>query len=213
MIASAFKMIHPLFRRRRMAQFLATFYPGSEHRILDVGGYPDFWNGSGVIARITVLNINPISADGLPPNMYVVQGDGTALNYRDKSFDIVFSNSVIEHLGTFEKQQRFAKECMRVGDRLWIQTPAKTFFIEPHFLTPFIHFFPKAWQRRMLRNFTVWGWLTRPSDKQVEHALNEIRLLTLTEMKQLFGRCEIRKEKFLGLTKSFIAVRERTEGS
>jgi hypothetical protein len=212
-IASVFKIIHPLFRRRRMAQFIATFHPDAGRRILDVGGYADFWNGFGLASDITVLNIHPMPTNDLPPNMHVALGDATALNYNDRSFDIVFSNSVIEHLRTFENQRRFAKECMRVGNGLWIQTPARTFFIEPHFLTPFIHFFPRAWQRRMLRNFTLWGWLTRPSDSQIEGVLDEIRLLTLAEMKQLFRGCEIRKEKLLGLTKSFIAVREPTKRS
>jgi hypothetical protein len=207
-IHSIYKQIHPLFRRQRMAQFVATFQPNAGHRILDVGGYAAFWACSGIASDITLLNIHPVPDDGLPSNMHPVLGDGTALTYEDKSFSIVFSNSVIEHLGSFENQQRFAKECIRVGHGLWIQTPCKSFPIEPHFLSPFIHFFPKGWQRRMLRNFTVWGWLTRPSDRQIENVLAEIRLLTLAEMKCLFPDCEIKKEKFLGLTKSLIVVRK-----
>jgi hypothetical protein len=207
-IRSVYKQIHPLFRRHRMAQFVATFQPDASDRILDVGGYADFWAGSGLASDITLLNIHPVPDDGLPPNMHTVLGDGTALTYEDKSFSIVFSNSVIEHLGSFENQQRFAKECIRVGHGLWVQTPCKSFPIEPHFLSPFIHFFPKGCQRRMLRNCTVWGWLTRPSDTQIQDVLAEIRLLTLAEMKRLFPDCEIRKEKFLWLTKSFIVVRK-----
>jgi Methyltransferase domain len=207
-IHSVYKLIRPLFRRRRMAQFVATFRPDARHRILDVGGYADFWVGSGVSSDITLLNIHPVLGDGLPSNMHTMLGDGTALTYADKSFSIVFSNSVIEHLGSFENQQRFARECIRVGHGLWIQTPCKSFPIEPHFLTPFIHFFPKAWQRRMLRNFSIWGWVTKPSDIQIEAMLAEIRLLTLAEMERLFPDCEIKKEKILGLTKSFIVVRK-----
>jgi Methyltransferase domain len=207
-IHSVYKQIRPLFRRRRMAQFVAAFQPDTSHHILDVGGYADFWASSGVASDITLLNIHPVRGDALPPNMHIMLGDGTALTCDDKSFSIVFSNSVIEHLGSFENQQRFAKECMRVGHGLWVQTPSKSFPIEPHFLSPFIHFFPKGWQRRMLRNFTVWGWLTRPSDTQIENVLAEIRLLTLAELERLFPDCEIKKEKFLGLTKSFIVVRK-----
>jgi hypothetical protein len=114
-IRSVYKQIHPLFRRHRMAQFVATFQPDASDRILDVGGYADFWAGSGLASDITLLNIHPVPDDGLPPNMHTVLGDGTALTYEDKSFSIVFSNSVIEHLGSFENQQRFAKECIRVG--------------------------------------------------------------------------------------------------
>jgi hypothetical protein len=207
-IRSVYKKIHPLFRRRRMAQFVEIFQPDAGDRILDVGGYAGFWANSGIASDITLLNIHPVPDDGLPSNMHTVLGDGTALTYQDKSFSILFSNSVIEHLGSFENQQRFAKECIRVGHGLWIQTPSKSFPIEPHFLSPFIHFFPKGCQRLLLRNFTVWGWLTRPSDTQIEDVLAEIRLLSFAEMESLFPGCEIKKERFLGLTKSFIVVRK-----
>jgi len=193
-----------------MARFLSAFSPGADQRILDVGGYVGFWKGSGLTSDITLLNIHPISTEGIEPNMHAALGDGTKLEYKDKVFDIIFSNSVIEHLSTFENQKRFANECMRVGKWLWIQTPAKTFFIEPHLLTPFIHFLPRSWQQKLIRNLTVWGWLTRPSKEQIDHMLEEIRLLTLAEMQSLFPGCEIWKEKFLGFTKSYIAVRKAT---
>jgi Methyltransferase domain len=175
-------------------------------RILDVGGFAGFWAESGIASDITLLNIHPVPDEDLPSNVHAVLGDGTAFRYEDKSFSIVFSNSVIEHLGNFENQQRFAKECIRVGRGL-IQTPFKSFPIEPHFLSPFIHFFSNRFQRRMLRNFTVWGWLTRPSDKQIEDVLAEIHLLTSAEMKSLFPDYEIKREKFLGFTKSSIMAR------
>jgi hypothetical protein len=136
---SLFKRIHPLFRRQRMAEFVATFQPDATDRILDVGGFAGFWAESGITSDITLLNIHPVPDEDLPSNVHTVLGDGTALRYEDKSFSIVFSNSVIEHLGNFENQQRFAKECIRVGHGL-IQTPFKSFLIEPHFLSPFIHF-------------------------------------------------------------------------
>jgi len=191
-----------------MARFISTFHPGSDQKILDVGGYVAFWKGSGLTSEMTLLNIHPIPRDEIEPNMRATLGDGTKLHYKNHSFDVIFSNSVIEHLSTLENQERFAKECMRVGKGIWIQTPAKSFFIEPHLLTPFIHFLPKDWQRRLIRNFTLWGWLTRPTREQVDAILLEVRLLTFAEMKLLFPACEIWKEKFLGFTKSYIAVRK-----
>ena len=204
----AFEIISPFFRRSRMAKFISTFHPGSDQKILDVGGYVAFWKGSGLTSEMTLLNIHPIPQDEIEPNMRATLGDGTKLHYKNHSFDIIFSNSVIEHLSTLENQERFAKECMRVGKGIWIQTPAKSFFIEPHLLTPFIHFLPKDWQRGLIRNFTLWGWLTRPTREQVDAILLEVRLLTFAEMKLLFPACEIWKEKFLGFTKSYIAVRK-----
>jgi Methyltransferase domain len=206
-IFTIFRWISPQFRRRRMKAFIDQLKPGKDDRILDVGGYPEFWAGSGIESFVTILNVEPIPDSASNERMSTVVGDGTDLKYADNSFDIVFSNSVIEHLGTFERQQRLANECARVGKRLWIQTPARSFPIEPHFLTPLIHYFPKSWRKKMLRNCTVWGWLVRPSNKQVEAALDEIRLLTHQEMMLLFSECAIERERFFGLTKSYIAVR------
>jgi len=137
----------------------------------------------------------------------LVLGDGCALPFADKSFDVLFSNSVIEHVGTWERQQAFAREARRVGRRLWVQTPAREFFIEPHLIAPVIHWLPHSWQRRLIRNFTVRGWLERPGPRDVEEFLAEVRLLTFAEMQSLFPDCTIMRERFLGLTKSYIAVR------
>jgi hypothetical protein len=207
-IFSIFRVVSPIFRRRRMAKFVAVLNPKRVDRILDVGGHPDFWANSKVESQITVLNIHPIELPGTNSRMATVVGDGTNLSYPANSFDVVFSNSVIEHLGTFERQERFAKECARVGKQLWIQTPAKSFPIEPHFLTPFIHYCPKSWRRRVLRYGTVWGLLGRPSNQQIKDILQEIRLLSYREMRRLFPGCEILRERCLGLTKSYIAVNQ-----
>jgi hypothetical protein len=85
-----------------MAQFVAAFQPDAKHRILDAVSYAKFWAGSAVVSDLALLNIHPVSSDGLPPNMRMVLSDGTAPAYEDKSFSIVFSNSVMEHLGSFE---------------------------------------------------------------------------------------------------------------
>jgi SAM-dependent methyltransferase len=136
-----------------------------------------------------------------------VTGDGTALPYADGSFDVVFSNSVIEHVGDFAKQEQFAREASRVGKALWIQTPAREFFIEPHLIAPFFHWLPAAWQKRVARRFTVWGLMTKPTPQQVHEFLGTIRLLTAAEMRALFPDCEIIVERFLGMPKSYVAVR------
>ena len=60
----------------------------------------------------------------------------------DNEFDIVFSNSVIEHVGDFWKQKLFSSEIQRVGKRYFVQTPSFWFPYEPHTLIPFYQFFP-----------------------------------------------------------------------
>jgi Methyltransferase domain len=192
-----------------MALFWERMQPAKETHILDVGGYPWCWRDSQVSSPVTILNLHilPGLEVKYKDHYTLVQGDATCLEYHDKQFDIIFSNSVIEHLGTYSQQQKFAQEVRRVGRDLWIQTPAKCFFLEPHFLTPFIHWLPKQMQISLARYFTVWGWITRPSRQTAFEFVNEIRLLDESEMRALFPDCEIMKETILGLTKSYIAVR------
>lgn len=190
-----------------MARFIALFTPTPEQTILDVGGSPYNWELVDVRGPICLLNIDPSIAPPKSANITCVVGDGTRLAYADGSFDIVFSNSVIEHVGSLEQQRRFASEVMRVGKRLFVQTPAKSFWLEPHYLTPFVHFLPRAWQKRMLRNFSLWGWITRPSQDYIDRFVDQTRLLGHDELADLFPGCMISKERFLFMTKSFVVTR------
>jgi hypothetical protein len=208
-IHSVIGKIVPIFRRKRMAGFVDKLRPTAETTILDIGGSAFNWDLINSNSKITLLNLLPPKEMRKNHGQYdFVIGDGTALKYENNSFDIAYSNSVIEHLHSWEMQKKFALELSRVGEKLWVQTPAKWFFIEPHFITPFIHFFPKTWQRHLLRNFTIWGWITRPSQSEIDGLLEEIRLLTFSEMKQLFPDCEIERERFLFFTKCYIAIRK-----
>lgn len=188
--------------------FAARFPLTEETTILDLGGTPATWGFIDIPARVTLLNLGDAPrSTALSSNLQYVQADATAIPFRDRSYDIVFSNSVIEHLYSLDAQQRFAKEASRVGRWLWIQTPAREFPIEPHFVAPVIHYFPRKVQRRLVRNFTPWGWLARPTQEQVDGLVDEIRLLTGRELKEFFPDCTIIGERFLGITKSHIAVR------
>ena len=206
--------VSPFFRKRRMARFTRRFQMGPETRLLDVGGYPYTWTEVDVQARVTLLNLHILPDAAQYQDRYeFVVGDGMDLKYGDGAYDILYSNSVIEHLSNFENQEKFAREIRRVGRHLWIQTPARSFFIEPHLLTPFIHYLPIRWRKRLARRLTLWGWLTRPTSDQAAAFIDEIRLLSFGEMQRLFPDCEILKERFFGLTKSYIAIREWSDSN
>lgn len=139
-------------RAKRYRTFVSACAVRSHEPILDVGG------GTGrALARYT--DTNPITLLELAeevwdvgawrdkPNVAYAIGDARDMAYRDREWPIVFSNSVIEHVGTHEDQQRFANEIRRVSDRYFVQTPNKWFVIEPHYGLPLIQFLPRRARR------------------------------------------------------------------
>lgn len=192
-----------------MRRFARTFGVTAETRILDVGGTPFNWSLLDVQPRVTIVNM-PRAREAFDAQFQSVFADGRALPFPDRSFDIVFSNSVIEHVGNPENQRQFANEIARVGQAYWVQTPNRRFPVEPHLLTPFLHFLPAALQRRIARKFTVWALIERPTPDRwefyIEHYLRDIRLLNAGDLRRLFPDAEIVRERLGGWTKSLIAV-------
>ena len=194
-------------RRRRFALFesLLARVPGHV-RVLDVGGTPDFWRVVGFSrpnVSVTLLNRTVAAADS--ETIHSVVGDGCDMReFADREFDVVFSNSVIEHVGAYTDQQAMASEVRRIGKRYFVQTPNRHFPIEPHFLFPGFQFLPVSVRAGMLARRDV-GWYKRA--ESYEAALKEvtaIRLLSETEFRRLFPDGRLYKEHFFGLTKSFI---------
>jgi hypothetical protein len=192
------------FRRRRMELFFERFNVRPETRVLDIGGREFNWTLLPFAPRVTILNLGVQGESG---RFEWVLGDARQLPFPDQSFEIVYSNSVIEHLGTAQDQRRFADEVQRVGRSYFVQTPNRNFFLEPHLITPFIHWLPRKWQARLLRNFTVWGWITRPDARARARYLDTTRMLNEAELRALFPKAEIWPERFVGLTKSFVATK------
>lgn len=188
--------------------------PARSERMLDIGGFPGFWTRHEPVAGgIDCLNVQKTEWDEATCPEHAIRtlkGNGCALETEDASYDIVFSNSVIEHVGTWDDQQAFAREARRAGKKLWVQTPAYECPVEPHYVGLYIHHLPDSWQKALVRWVTLWGWLHRPTQEQVDHEVNSIRLLTRKEMEELFPDCEILTERLLGVfPKSYIAVRRR----
>ncbi len=198
------------FRRGRMEFFrsLLNSFPRPV-TLLDAGGTEGYWIRMGLAGnpdyRITLLNLEPAAADA--ENLSCQTGDVRDLGrFADKSFDVVFSNSVIEHVGDFKDQKRMADELRRVGKNLFVQTPNRFFPVEPHFVFPFFQFLPAGCRAFLIQHFDL-GWRKKIPDR--EEALREarsVRLLTRKELKLLFPGAFIREERLLGLVKSFMIV-------
>ena len=181
--------------------------PPKPVKILDIGGTPEFWKDAGLDAadvEITLLNLDLVETD--LPNVVSIVGDATDLSaFADKSFDIAFSNSVIEHLFNFQSQQKMAQEAQRVSTYHFIQTPNFWFPIEPHWVFPCFQYLPKTIKIFLTRYFNLghikhlktWG----DAKQQVE----EIQLLSRSEMARLFPESTIWEEKLLVFSKSFVA--------
>lgn len=175
---------------------------------MDVGGTFGYWQSMNFkyadSTKFTLLNLEkPEIPDGYE-NFTGVAGDATNLSeYGDKQFDLVFSNSVIEHVGDFEAQKRMAVEMRRVGRHCYLQTPNKFFFMEPHYLRPFVQFLPVRARARLVRKFKIGNMPKAKNDEEAMQIAQSIRLMTMGELKELFPTAKIQKEKFLLMTKSY----------
>ena len=203
-ILTVYRTFQQKFRPRRMRRFVELFGVRDTSRIVDVGGTADNWSYISQKPRLTIVNLEKMATDC--DNIAYAAGDARALTYQDKAFEIAYSNSVIEHVGTWEDQIRFAAEIRRVGQGYYVQTPYRWFPIEPHFVAPFIHWLPKSIQRH-LTWAGAWYWTVKPDRKGIDSYIDEIELLDVRQMKTLFPDAEIMRERFLGMTKSLIAVK------
>ena len=187
-------------REKRYLRFLELCRVRPGETILDVGagsgGALERFNSTN---RIVALDLAPRTDAWLEaPNVEVQVGDATRMPYRDGQFAVAFSNSVIEHVPR-ELWPAFAAEVRRVSERYFVQTPNRWFPIEPHYQVPLFQFLPRRVQMALNRRFAL-GWQPRGE-------WEEIRLLSARDLRRLFPDAEIHRERFLGLTKSLMAVR------
>jgi len=193
------------FRKRRMQQFVRAFGLKSGHKLIDIGGTPGNWSLIEVQPEILLVNIDEdVWERG---RIRKVKGDATRLEFDDNSFDIAYSNSVIEHVGGWPEITAFAREIRRVAPQYYVQTPNKWFPLEVHFHMLFLHWLPFGIARHLVRYLSLFGWTMHPSQARIDEKLRNINLLSEAQVKELFPDARIFRERFLGMTKSFVAVK------
>jgi SAM-dependent methyltransferase len=208
------------FRRKRLAELLRIYPDIESYSVLDVGGRPFMWNllkeyYDVVPDRLVLLNTPSETALPESDDYSVKIADGCNLPYSDKSFDLVFSNSVIEHVGQKEEMIQFSKECERVGHNIYIQTPNRWFPVDAHLGVAFIHWLPRPLYKKLsflsLRYpFTI----NNPTQKRdFDLEFETTYLLTLKQLERLFPQKRIISEKFLFFIKSFIVVSQQAVAS
>lgn len=193
--------IHRLLRGKKLAVFFQFMGTSTRSTLLDIGG------GTGVdsefiplyraFQNVTVVNLTPPQSELCSlPNVRHEIADGCCLPYESKSFDLVFSNAVLEHVGSAERQRQFSNEIRRIAKcGYFVTTPNKRFPIEPHSLLPFYQFLSESWQRRVVHF----------SPYYLEH-YEEIRLLYADQLRQLFPEAIIRSIGFPIVGTSLLAM-------
>jgi hypothetical protein len=129
-----------------MTRFLRLMQPPTGATILDVGGLPSlngvpgFWRGYDDTFDITLVNLpgafERFSKTELTP-FRLIETDVCSCGGLMDKYDIVFSNSVIEHVGSHRRQKLFADFILSAGTSFWVQTPSPLFPIEAHCDIPF----------------------------------------------------------------------------
>lgn len=187
------------FRQARMQRFITLIEPilasGSTVRILDIGGTAAYWRALPQLyglpnVEITIVNLGDDERN--ESNLRVRHGNACRLPFDDREFDVVHSNSVIEHVGAWSDMEAMAREVRRLAPVYFVQTPNYWFPIEPHYKLPFVQFLPSPLRNRVRDHY----W---PG--------HSIELVGARQMRTLFPDATIERERIAGLTKSLIAVR------
>lgn len=185
--------------------------PSGSLSIADLGGTLSYWRAfepdlPDSIGQITI--ISPDESPGDYGRLVVHCGDATRLDeFDDGAFDIVHSNSVIEHVGDWDAMRRMASHVERLAPHYFVQTPYFWFPVEPHFRRIGFQLLPRdTVARKMLAR--PYGFYDRPADyAEAIRVAESNNLLNIRQMRSLFPAADIHKERFLGLVKSLIAIR------
>jgi hypothetical protein len=183
--------------------------------ILDLGGTETYWQiGRDFIRanrdRLRFTLVNTLREEVKDGELFTaLTGSATdpAL-FEGRRFDLVHSNSVIEHVGDWQDFEAFAANVRRLAPRYFVQTPNYWFPYEPHFRFPGFQYLPRAVRARMLTRFRL-GFFDRIGTlEEAREIVHYHRLLSTREMARLFPDAGIAHEKLFGMNKSIMAIRE-----
>ena len=180
-------------------------------KILDIGGDIQYWKNIGwqhPACKIHLLNLYESKVPENETHQFGSSvGNGLSLEYKKGEVDLIFSNSVIEHVGSYENQQIFAGEVRRVSDKYIVQTPSIWFPLEPHSLIPLFQFLPHPIRALLIMTFNINYFPKAKTYKAAIKVSHSTLMFTHKRFKQLFPEAEIQVERFLGIPKSYTAIK------
>lgn len=180
-------------------------------KILDIGGDIQYWKNIGwqhPACKIHLLNLyESIVPENETHQFSSSVGNGLSLEYKKGEVDLIFSNSVIEHVGSYANQQIFAGEVRRVSDKYIVQTPSIWFPLEPHSLIPLFQFLPHPIRALLIMTFNINYFPKAKTYKAAIIVSHSTLMFTHKRFKQLFPEAEIQVERFLGIPKSYTAIK------
>ena len=204
------------FRNKRLQKLLPMIKYYYEKKgyvyIADFGGSEAYWKDfmSYIIKYNVIIFIFNKTFKATKSNRFQMLAHDCCerSSFHSRFFDIVHSNSVIEHVGGKRRKRSFAREIKRSGKSYFIQTPNKNFIIEPHFMMPFFNLIPLNIKVFLLNHFNIGYFKKTKCTEKSKKIINEIKLLSYKDIEGFFYGTHIHKEKILGLTKSFIAIKK-----
>lgn len=120
------------------------------------------------------------------------------LPFKNKQFDIAVSWATLEHTGGYQSQEFFLNELLRVGKKIYVTTPYRGAFYEPHSGFFFLHWLPLPIFRKFCDLFNKKFWATQ------EH-LNPLWLSDIKKM-NLSRRVKITIYKTFNFLPSHIII-------
>lgn len=195
-------------RLRRWERFADVFGDIGALRVIDLGGTVQTWLRAPVRPRhVTVLNLGDLDPD--PPD-WITQVRGDACVPPEAvgaaRFDLVFSNSLLEHVGGHARRVQLGQVITKLAERHWVQTPYRYFPVEPHYLFPALQFLPIPVRARLLRHWPLTHSPVTDATSALE-AVFDVELLSVTELAYYLPGSDILRERVAGITKSLVAVR------
>lgn len=156
---------------------------------------------------MVTVNLDARTAQPDQPGLTTVVADACDLPaaLRKKRFDLVYSNSLMEHVGGHHRRQQFAAAVLAAAPRHWVQTPYRHFPIEPHWVFPGMQWLPFRARVAVSRHWP-YGHITRGDHAKAVADVSEVELLSVSEMRSYFPASELWYERFAGLPKSLVAI-------